>query len=92
MAQPIAKFKVGQTVRLKPLDELKELGTLCNIRVERHFSPVTSLLIISNVTCARNFIAYRFSNYKELSNSDWEYHEDFLQPIRQLPNHLKGKL
>ena len=95
MTQPIVspKFKVGQKVRLKPLEELIRLGRLRGIEVNDSFRHSSVVLNIGLVNISPfDYPIYRLSNYKELSSSNWWYHEDFLQPVRQLPDHLKGKL
>ena len=93
MTKLIPKFKVGQKVRLKSLKKLTRLGRLKGIRVNFSFRYSSTLLKVSDIdTLTYGSPVYRFSNYEELSCTSWWYHEDFLQSIRQLPDHLEGKL
>ena len=95
MTQPVVKpkFKVGQLVKLRSLDALLEIGERQEIEVNENFrysnKSLTIELLIFN---ERGESLYKFSNYKELSSNNWWYPEDFLQSVRQLPDHLKGKL
>ena len=91
MTQP-PRFKVGQKVRLKPLNVLIKIGERQKIEVDEDFRYSNKSLTIRLSSSESGESLYRFSNYSELSRNDWWYHEDFLQPVRQLPDHLKGKL
>ena len=95
MTQPVVKpkFKVGQKVRFKSLEELIRLGLINSIRVNYSFRHSSSLLTISKVNVSSfSSPSYQLSSYEGISEDNWWYPEAFLQPVRQLSAHLKGKL
>lgn len=75
------KFKVGQRVRFKSHEELKQIGRRINIQVDIDFKYTNKILVIlgiNNLTPGYNVNWYH-----------WNYHEDFFQPVYELDARFK---
>ena len=81
----MGKFKVGQKVRLKSHEELRQIGTRLYIKVGTNFKHTSEVLTIGSV----NSTTYSINEWKSFSFGDYNFHEDFFQPAYELDDKFK---
>ena len=95
------KFKVGQKVRFKSHEELRQIGIISSIKVDSNFRYSGKIFTISDILyntieAFNKVIGYyfRLEEYNDIEKSNlpngfW-YHEDFFQSVYKLDDKFKG--
>ena len=86
----MSKFKVGQKVRFKSHEELKQIGIRAGIKVDRDFIYTPKVLTITAVfKTLKGRMLFKLNESLSKKYNDGWYHKDFLVTIYELDDRFK---